>query len=83
MKQGSETTCCICERSKDLSIDPQTNRFRCELRPYGPGRQPICFQCAHSSTARTHEVEERMRKALEGDVHLTMNGPVPLKFLKE
>lgn len=61
----SNDRCCVCNRAEDRSVDPETNKFRCELRPYGPGGKPICFQCAMSSPERTAEARSAMRRSLE------------------
>lgn len=35
--------CCVCEVSGETTV----------LKPWGPGRQPICFRCAHNDPERT------------------------------
>ena len=37
--------CCTCGRAEDHTIG-ERGKFKCELRPYGPGGADICFQCA-------------------------------------
>jgi hypothetical protein len=62
----SEKTCSVCGRPEDLSVDPATSAFRCELRPYGVGGADICYQCAHSSPDREAEATKQMDQHLRG-----------------
>lgn len=41
---GDAKVCCVCSRPEQpVDQDP---RGRHDLRPYGPGGAPICFECA-------------------------------------
>jgi hypothetical protein len=51
-----------------------------ELRPYGEGGQPICFDCAMSNPARKNETAKQFNTHLnqikETKIVLTEYGPV-------
>ena len=55
---NADDVCCACGRSADRSLN-ERGKFKVELRPYGPGGQPICFECATS----TPEAEEQTKRA--------------------
>lgn len=48
----TEPTCGTCGRSEDFERDSKS-----ELRPYGPGGEPICYHCAFADEA----AEERAK----------------------
>lgn len=64
--------CCYCPKATDL-------------RPYGPGGAPICFQCATASPEREAELKANFGLLLNaneavspsGATVLTADGPVP------
>lgn len=60
-----EAVCCICGRSEDRTRDERA-KFACELRPYGPGGAPICYQCATSTPEREAEAERNFGAILDG-----------------
>ena len=37
--------CCRCGRGNDRTLNGR-GKFIVELRPYGPGGAPLCFECA-------------------------------------
>lgn len=53
-----DATCCKCGRSADRTLTGR-GKFTVELRPYGPGGAPICFQCATA----TPEAEQATKDA--------------------
>jgi hypothetical protein len=71
-------SCCACDRAEDLAN-------RVELRPYGPGGKPICFDCAMQPD-RLEETERNFNRKLDAAgsvVVLTSDGPAPLKGIRE
>lgn len=50
---ATPATCFYCGRAEDHTKD-ERGKWTVELRPYGPGGAPVCFQCA---TAPEHERE--------------------------
>lgn len=57
-RHNADDACCVCGRSKDKTLD-ERGKFTVELRPYGPGGQPICFECATA----TPEAKEQAKRA--------------------
>lgn len=51
-----------------------------DTRPYGPKGEYICFGCAMGDPKRKHDAEDMLGKLLshQGDMILTLDGPVPL-----
>lgn len=85
MKDGAKI-CCACGSSElPRSEDPKGSS---ELRPYGPGGQPICYACAMDPGRRAEtdrqfdqQLAAAERQAIaEGaaGVVLTTDGPKPL-----
>lgn len=56
--------CCDCNRKEDKSLN-EKGKMKVELRPYGPGGQDICFECAMGSPERKKQVEESFGALLE------------------
>lgn len=53
----------------------------CDIRPYGPQGQNICFVCAFATEDSRRETEEMCMKLLEAAgpmAMLTEDGPVPM-----
>lgn len=50
--------CAECGAVHDMTIDPATGKYRCEIRNYGPNGSPICFNCA----MKTPESQLRVQK---------------------
>lgn len=89
MNEGGVKVCCSCDNpALPEAEDP---RGFSELRPYGPGGQPICFTCAmdpgrRDETDRQFDqrlaAAERASLAEDGSIAhviLTPDGPKPLK----
>ena len=57
-ERNAEYVCCACGRAEDHTLN-ERGKFTVELRPYGPGGAPICFECATS----TPEAEEQAKRA--------------------
>lgn len=54
----STSVCCVCGRAPDRTLN-ERGKFTVELRPYGPGGAPICFECATA----TPEAEAQIKGA--------------------
>lgn len=69
------TTCCKCGRANDRTLN-ERGKFTVELRPYGPGGAPICFECATA----TPEAEARTAAAFGAllDAHDALPGVTTL-----
>ena len=71
-------TCSVCGRVQDKSVDPATDKVRCELRPYGVNGSDICFQCMMGDPAKEVEAQHQFggKLAEAGDVAVLDNGAV-------
>jgi hypothetical protein len=63
----------VTEKIGDLVIIEGENRQQCdlcgridELRPYGPNREKICFDCAMSTPELKKAAEQRFKELLGG-----------------
>lgn len=45
------SACCDCGREADRTLN-ERGKFTVELRPYGPGGAPICFDCMKATPDR-------------------------------
>lgn len=68
--------CSACGGDEDKSVDPQTDRFVRELRPFGVGGALVCFPCGMADIETT---EAHVAKQLDSApvTLLTDEGPVP------
>lgn len=76
--RDSSSECCKCSRRPNGTDD------RRDLRPYGPGGKPICYDCAFASPEATEETNRQFARLFDaassrggGIVILTDNGPIP------
>ena len=75
----NKSKCCVCGKEEDESIG-EDGFVKVELRPYGPGGQDICFDCAMSPRHKK-QTERQFDALLAGcgpAVVLTKDGPLPL-----
>jgi len=73
----SEPTCCHCGRAEDRTLD-ERGKWTCELRPYGPGGAPICFQCATASPERDATTKANFGALLEANTAMSPTGIVAI-----
>lgn len=55
---GPGPVCCVCRRAADRTLN-ERGKITVELRPYGPGGTPICYECATASP----EAQEQAKRA--------------------
>lgn len=79
-----DRVCCVCKRAEGTPIPGKPCPV--ELRPYGPGAAPVCFDCA-MNPERIAETKRQFAGllALAGPVAmLTDEGPAPAQqFIRD
>lgn len=71
----SESVCCDCGRAPDRTRNDR-GKFTVELRPYGPGGAPICFECAFATPEKKAQTEGAFGALL--DAHDALPGVTTL-----
>lgn len=64
--------CCDCERQNNFPAAPGTKQV--ELRPYGPGGAPICYECAFATPEREKQAERAFGTLLQGNQAISPAG---------
>jgi hypothetical protein len=58
-------TCHYCGRAENFPAASGTEQV--ELRPYGPGGAPVCFECATATPEREKQAEQAFGVLLQGN----------------
>lgn len=68
----SPGSCCDCGRTHNFPAAPGT--VKVELRPYGPGGAPICYECAFATPEREKQAEGAFGALLQANAAVSPVG---------